>query len=81
MDLYGFIKYGQILTIQTSLIIMVKVSKKDFSYEFFILYYITYWVQITNLEYESFCDVPIKWLIHIFQFQKSIITNKWDIYQ
>jgi hypothetical protein len=40
MDLW---KYGQILTIQKSLIIkQLKFSKKYSSYEFIIMYYITY---------------------------------------
>jgi len=57
-------KYGQILTIQTSLIIKwLRFFKNKNSHEFIILYYIIYWVQIKNLEYESvyffpFCDVP-----------------------
>jgi hypothetical protein len=51
MDLW---KYGQILTIQKSLIIKrLKFSKKDYSYKFIILYYIIYWALITNLECES----------------------------
>jgi hypothetical protein len=50
MDLW---KYGQILTIQKSLIINQLIfQKKNFSYEFFILYYIIYWIPITNLECE-----------------------------
>jgi hypothetical protein len=51
MDLW---KYGQIITIQKSLIIKrLSFLKKDSSYEFIILYYIIYWVPITNLECES----------------------------
>jgi hypothetical protein len=51
MDLW---KYGQILTIQKSLAIKwLRLSKKDSSYEFIILYYIMCWVPITNLECES----------------------------
>jgi hypothetical protein len=47
-------KYDQILTIQKSLTIKWLIfSKKDFSYEFIILYYIINWVPITNLECES----------------------------
>jgi hypothetical protein len=69
MDLW---KYGKIFTIQKSLIIkQLKFSKKDSIYEFIILYYIIYWILITNLKCElilffSFCDVLIKWPVHIF---------------
>jgi len=78
MDLW---KYGEILTIQKSLTIF---QRKDSSYEFIILYYIIYWIQIKNLECESMliflmCDGIIKWLVHIFRLQKSITTNKWII--
>jgi hypothetical protein len=49
-----FWKYGQISTIQKSLTIkQLRFSKKNPSYEFIILYYIMYWVPITNLECES----------------------------
>jgi hypothetical protein len=83
MDLW---KYGQILTIQNSLIIKrLKFSKTISSYEFIILYYIIYLVSITNMECESiwkfpFCDVTIKWPIHIFWLQKSNTNNKWIFY-
>jgi hypothetical protein len=51
MDLW---KYGQILTIQKSLTIKwLRFSRKDSSYEFIILYYIIYWVPITNLKCDS----------------------------
>jgi hypothetical protein len=51
MDLWT---YDQILTIQKSLTIkQLRFQKKDYSYEFIILYYIMYWVPITNLKYES----------------------------
>jgi hypothetical protein len=51
MDLW---KYGQILTIQKSLTIKwLRFSKTNSSYEFIILYYIIYWILITNLECES----------------------------
>jgi hypothetical protein len=50
MDLW---KYGQILTIQKSSIIKwLKFSNKTFL-EFIMLYYIIYWIPITNLECES----------------------------
>ncbi len=80
MDLW---KYGQILIIQKSLIIIqLNFQIKDSSYEFIILYYIIYWIPITNLECESihifsFCDGQIRQPIHIFRLQKSITTNKW----
>jgi hypothetical protein len=46
-------KYDQILIIQKSLTIeQLKFHRKDSSYEFIILYYIIYWVLITNLECE-----------------------------
>ncbi len=72
MDLW---KYGQNLTIQKSLIIK--------SLRFIILYYIIYLVPITKLKCESipFCDVPFRWLIHIFWLQKSITINKLVFYQ
>jgi hypothetical protein len=51
MDLW---KCGQILTVQKSLTIKrLRFQTKKISYEFFILYYIIYWVLITNLECES----------------------------
>ncbi len=51
MDLW---KYGQILTIQKSLTIKwLRFSKTNSSYEFIILYDITDWISITNLE----CDL------------------------
>jgi hypothetical protein len=51
MDLW---KYGQILTIQKSLVIKrLRFSKKRFFIWVIILYYIIYWIPITNLERES----------------------------
>jgi hypothetical protein len=52
MDLW---KHGQILIIQKSLIIkwLKFFFKNNSSYEFVILYYIIYWIPITNLECES----------------------------
>ncbi len=77
MDLW---KYSQILTIQKFLIIKkLMISKKRFFIWVYniVLHYILspnnkfgMWINI------NFCDVPLKWLIHIFQFQKFITTNK-----
>jgi len=79
MDLW---KYGQILTIQKSLTIkQLRFYKKRFFIWVYhlVLHYILslnnkfgMWINIIF----SFCDVLIKQPIHIFQHQKSIITNK-----
>jgi hypothetical protein len=29
----------------------------------------------------SFCDVIVKWRVHIFQFQKFIAISKWFFYE
>jgi len=84
MDLW---KYGQILTIQKSLIVKpLKFSKNKFLIWVYhlVLHYML--ILIKNLEFKSkwkipFCDVLIKRLIHIFWLQKSITTNKWIFYQ
>jgi hypothetical protein len=80
MDLW---KYGQILTIQKFLIIKrLRFLNKIF---FIWIYHLVLhhilnpnnkfgmWINIKI----SFCDGPIKRLVHIFQLQKSIYTNKW----
>jgi hypothetical protein len=80
MDLW---KYSQILTIQKSLAIKwLRFSNKIFFTWVYhlILHYILspnnkfrIWINIIFL----LCDVLLRQPIHIFWFQKSIITNKW----
>jgi hypothetical protein len=80
-------KYGQIWTIQKSLTIeWLRFSNKRFlTWVYHFIFYhilnsnkkIGMWI---NIKF-SICDVPIKWLVHIFQLQKSITTSKWIFYQ
>jgi hypothetical protein len=80
MDLW---KYGQIVTIQKSLIIKwLRFSKKRFLiwvYHFVLCHILNpnnkfgMWINIIFF----ICDVLFKWPIHIFLFQKSIIINIW----
>jgi hypothetical protein len=81
MDLW---KYGQILTIQKSLIIKrLRFSKNIFLIWLYhlVLHYILspnnkfgMWI---NINFSINCDVPVRRLVHIFWLQKSITTNKW----
>ncbi len=81
MDLW---KYGQILTIQKSLIIKrLRFSKNIFLIWFYhlVLHYILslndkfgMWISIN---FSINFDVPIRQLVHIFRLQKSITINKW----
>jgi hypothetical protein len=80
MDLW---KYGQILTIQKSLIIKwLRFLKKRFLiwiYHFILRHILSpnNKFGIESTLFFSFCDVLFKWPIHIFRFQKSITTNNW----
>jgi hypothetical protein len=83
MDLW---KYDQIFKIQKSLIIeWLRFSKNIFFIWIFhlVLHYIlspnnkfSMWININF----PFCDVPIKWPIHIVWFQKFIIINNRIFY-
>jgi hypothetical protein len=77
-------KYDQILTIQKSITIKrLRFSNKIFFIWICHLYYIIYWVPITNFECESkffffnFCNGLVRWPVHNFQLQKFNTTNKW----
>jgi hypothetical protein len=79
MDLW---KYGQILTIQTSLIIKrLEFSKKRFF--IWVYHFILHYILSPNNKLGMWINifVPIRWLVHIFQFQKSITINKLNFYQ
>jgi hypothetical protein len=85
MDLW---KYGQILPLKKCLIIkQLRLSENNFYIWVYhlVLHYIfesQYKIWDVN-QYKTFpfCDVSVKWLVHIFEFQKSIIINKWVFYQ
>jgi len=86
MDLW---KYGQILTIQKSLTIKrLRFSKKRFL--IWVYHLVLHYILSPNNKfgmriniYISYCDVPVKWPIHIYiyKFQKSITINKRNFYQ
>jgi hypothetical protein len=60
MDLW---EYGQILTIQKSLTTRrSRFSKQRFLIWVYHLYYVIYWVSITNLECESIQKFPFVWI-------------------
>jgi hypothetical protein len=77
-------EHDQILTIKKSLTIKwLRFSKKRFRNWVYhiVLHYILnsnnkFGMQI-NIKFSNFCDVLVKWPIHIFRPQKFIITNKW----
>jgi hypothetical protein len=78
-------KYDQILTIQKSLNIkQLRFSKKRFF--IWVYHLVLHYILSPNNKFGTwininFYDVPIRWLVHIFQLQKSIITNKQFFYQ
>jgi hypothetical protein len=92
MDLW---KYGQIWTIQKSLVIKwLNFSKRRFFICVYhlILHYIfnpnnkfgmwmNIYIYIFIYFFNFFFDVQVKRLIHIFWLQKFITTNKWIFYQ